>query len=71
LHNINFIFLQQRVYVLVVTVKKEGLTVNKKTRTGNDRVATRKLGKSDKKCPNPAIRSEGDKTMIMQNHSQS
>jgi hypothetical protein len=56
---------------LVVTVKKGGLTVNKKTPTGKDRVATRKQGKKNKKGLNPAIRSEGDKPMRMKNHSQS
>jgi hypothetical protein len=54
-----------------VTVKKGGLTVNKKTPTGKDRVATRKQGKKDKKGPNPAIRSEGDKPTRMKTHSQS
>jgi hypothetical protein len=51
--------------------KKGGLTVNKKTPTGKDRVATRKQGKKNKKGPNPGIRSEGDKPTRMQTRSQS
>jgi hypothetical protein len=54
-----------------VTVKKGGLTVNKKTPTGKDRVATRKQGKKNKKGPNPAIGSEGDNPTRMKTRSQS
>jgi hypothetical protein len=51
--------------------KKGGLTVNKKTPTGKDRVSARKQGKRNMKGPNPKIGSEGDKPKRMKTRSQS
>jgi hypothetical protein len=45
--------------------KKGGLTINKKTITGKNRVSTRKQGKKNMKIPNPKIKFEGNKPKRM------